>query len=121
MEPILAKMFGVNASESGEYGDRLPFVYLLAGRGPMSHSTGDVHLAAHDHRVFGDVTCADMMLPDPTKGSHRKVDVPSLEVCWYSSASFSASVLFGGSHRGDSEGHAAALDAALPILQNDVA
>ena len=119
MVPILTKIFGANASESAQYGVRLGTVNLLAGRGSMSHaSSGDVHLASRDHRIFGDVTCADMMVPDIAKGSHRKVDAPSLEVCWYSSAAFSASALFVGSHPGDSADHAAALDAVLPILQN---
>jgi len=109
MEPILQKMFGSNASVSAMYGG-FPRIYLLAGRGSMDHAkAGDVRLASHTHRNFGEVTCAYL--------TYKGQELTSVDVCWYSSAEFSASLTFVDQH-GDSALHARALEAALPTIRN---
>jgi hypothetical protein len=114
MLPILKKIFGAKVSTSAMYGRPLtvPQVYVLAGRGRIDHAkAGDVHLTSRDRRHFGDVTCADMM--------YKGTDLRSVDVCWYSSATFGASVTYIGDPSGKSAAHAQALEQALPILRGD--
>jgi hypothetical protein len=108
--------------ETALYGKDPAMVILIAGRGPIGHAVAvDLGPTAPEHRVFGDVTCADFLYtgPDVSPTLRHDQDDPAQDICWYSSPTFSVAIAFSRTDD-DSEGHAAALDAVLPILENNV-
>ena len=108
--PMLDKIFGSRPAAIARYSTTTG-VFLVAGRGPVAgRPAGDVHSAAAQHETFGDITCANLML-------EKKV-APMLDVCWYSTPTFGASLLI---TLGDVEPMAqvaAALDAAVPGMRD---
>ena len=109
MLPILGKIFGSNGSASAQY---TGLVNLLVGRGPIEHAkVGDIPFTAHQRYHFGNITCAYMQI------KKRTIDLVS--VCWYSSATFGASLLAERTSLGEMSEVAAALDAAIPAMRGD--
>jgi hypothetical protein len=111
MLPILGKIFGSNGSASAQFGSGA-IANLLVGRGPIDHAdVGDVRFTAHQRHRFGDITCAYMQ--------YKKQIVDLVSVCWYSTATFGASLLASRNTMGEMSEVAAALDAAIPGMRGD--
>jgi hypothetical protein len=110
MQPVLGKIFGSHPAAIAQYSTTTA-INLMAGRGPVAgRPAGDVHAAAAQHQTFGDITCANMV--------YHKTVLPMVDVCWYSTPTFGASLLTTEGNVESMAQVAAALDADVPGMRN---
>lgn len=109
MQPVVHRIFGSSPGTVARYSTLLA-INLIAGRGPVAgRPAGDVRMAAHQHQTFGDITCANML--------YKKSVLTDVDVCWYSTPAFGASLLVIDKAESMAD-VAAALDAAVPGMRD---